>query len=134
MAGFETVVRPAIVPNIRPSAAQKVVAFDDPGQGFAVIHGNPAKELNLTTTTSISISRNNGQEVERRVDRMRVYQMDDGGNINKDNFVDVEVANRLRVKDPTGRVTTYYRPAPSADNIELLKPDIIYNTPAGGNL
>jgi hypothetical protein len=134
MAGFETIVRPAVVPNIRPSPAQKVVAFDDPGQGFAIIHGNPAKQLNLTTTTSISISRNNGQEVERRVDQVRIYQVDEQGNINKSNFVDVEVANRLRVKDPTGRVTTYYRPTPTADNIELLKPDIIYNTPAGGNL
>jgi hypothetical protein len=130
MAGFETVVRPAIVPNIRPSPAQKVVAFDDPGQGFAIIHGNPAKQLNLTTTTSVSISRNNGQEVERRVDRLRVYQKDADGNINRDNFVDVEVANRLRVKDPTGRVTTYYRPAPTADNIEMLTGNILYNTPS----
>jgi hypothetical protein len=128
MAGFETVVRPAVVPNIRPSAAQKVVAFDDPGQGFAIIHGNPAKQLNLTTTTSVSISRNNGQEVERRVDRMRVYQVDESGNVNKGNFVDVEVANRLRVKDPTGRVTTYYRPAPTGNNIEMLQSDIIYTT------
>src|SRR6516162_2575206 len=116
MAGFETVVRPAVVPDIRPAAARKVVAFDDPGQGFAVIHGNPAKQLNLTTTTSVSISRNNGQEVERRVDKVRVYQVDTSGNVNKDNYVDSYVTNRMRVKDPTGRVTTYYRPAAPADN------------------
>jgi hypothetical protein len=111
MAGFETIVRPAIVPNIRPSAAQKVVAFADPEQGFAVIHGNPAKQLNLTTSISISISRSIGQETQRRGDIVRVYQKQDDGTINKENFVDLYTTNRMRVRDGQGTTRTHYQPA-----------------------
>src|SRR5262245_1014201 len=131
---FDLVVRPSVMPNIRPSPAQRVVAFDEPGQGFAVIHGNPAKQINLTKTTSISISRSNGIETQRRVDVARIYQVDENGNINKENFVDVEVTNRLRVKTPQGTETTYYRRVQEKDNISIQERDRIYNTAAGGTL
>src|SRR5215471_3735637 len=99
MATFEYIVRPVVIPNIRPAPAQKIVPSSaattvDPEKGFAIIHGNPAKQLDLTTTTSSSISRSNGVEVHRRVDRVRVYQVTDDG-VNKDNYVDIEVANKL---------------------------------------
>jgi hypothetical protein len=126
---FEQIVRPFVSPNIRPSGARKIAAFDDPEQGFAVIHGNPAKQLNLTRTTSISISRSMAQETQRRVDKMRIYQKEDDGTVNKENFVDVEVANRLRLKDGQGRLTRHYRRQPESDNVERLEKDLIRNTP-----
>jgi len=139
MAGFERIVRPSVLPNIRPKPAQKVVTFTelgtDPGtRGFAVIHGNAAKQLNLTHSTSQSISRSVGVEMQRRVDRMRIYNVDDNGNVNKDTFIDIEIANRLRVQDANGTFTRHYKRQPEKDNIELLKKDILYNSTSGGVL
>jgi len=140
---LETVVRPAILPNIRPSAARTIVGSSDPEQGFAIIHGNPARQLNLTTSTSISISRSVGQELERRVDRMRVYQVTEGGVntdgepervVNQDNFIDVEITNRMRLKDGANRFTRHYGRLAERDNISLLERDILYNTKSGGYL
>jgi hypothetical protein len=130
--GFESIVRPSVFPNIRPSGAQKVVA-NDPAEGFAVIHGNPARQLNLTQTVSVSINRSSGVEVQRRVDKMRVYQVTDDG-VNKDNYVDIEVANKLIWQDYNGRHTRYYKRLPEKDNIELRDKDILYNRKAGGLL
>jgi len=138
MPAFEYIVRPVVIPNIRPAPAQKIVAPSvastaDPEKGFAIIHGNPAKQLDLTQTTSVSISRSNGVEVQRRVDKVRVYQVTDDG-VNKDNYVDIEVANKLVWADYNGRQKRYYKRAKTADNIELRDRDILYNRQAGGQL
>ena len=42
-------------------------------------------------------------ETERRVDEVRVYQKDDDGTVNKDNFVDIEVANKIKMRAPGRR-------------------------------
>jgi len=131
---FYSIVRPEILPKIRPTAERKIAAFTDPDQGFAVIHGNPAKQLNLTTSKSISTSRSNGVEYQRRVDLMRVYQKNDDGTVNRDNFIDVEIANRLRVRDAKGTTTTYFKRLPQKDNIELLEENLIYSRVAGADL
>jgi hypothetical protein len=128
--GFESIVRPSVLPNIRPSGAQKVV-FNDPAEGFAAIHGNPAKQLNLTRTVSISINRSSGVEVHRRVDKSRVYQVTDDG-VNKDNYVDIEVTNKLIWADYLGRHKRYYKRLKPADNIEILDTDTAYNRSFGG--
>jgi len=138
MAAFETIVRPVVIPNIRPAPAQKVVGTSavssaDPEKGFAIIHGNPAKQLDLNTSTSISMSRSNSVEVHRRVDKVRVYQVTDDG-VNKDNYVDVEVTNRLIWADYNGRAKRNYKRQKPADNIEVLDKDINYNRAAGGTL
>jgi|SRR5215471_18168390 len=138
MAAFETIVRPVVLPNIRPSPAQKTVASatastSDPEKGFAVIRGNPAQMIVITETSSISITRSNGVETQRRVDRVRVYQVTDDG-VNKDNYVDVEVTNKLIWQDYTGRHKRYYKREKPADNVEVKDVDILYNRQAGGNL
>jgi len=70
-------------------------------------------------------------EVQRRVDVVRVYQMtdDSGGssvaravaadNVNKDNFVDIEVANKVWMDDGTVLSRYGYSRAQEADNIEI---------------
>jgi len=138
MAAFETIVRPVVVPNIRPVPAHPIASsgttsMPNPDAGFAIIHGNPARQVDLSTTVSSSISRSSGVEVQRRVDKVRVYQVTDDG-VNKDNYVDIEITNRLIWADYTGRQKRYYKKSKKADNIELLTPDVMYNRRAGGNL
>lgn len=98
MTGFETIVRPVVFPDIRPPPAQTLPPAADPEKGFCTINGNPAKEVNLTTSWSSSTSTSHQVETQRRVDTARVYQMDDDGTINRDNFVDVESANRIKTR------------------------------------
>lgn len=105
--GFEVVVRPAILPNIRPAPAQSLPPLDDPDKGFAVIRGNGAKQIDLSSSWSSSSSTNQQKETQRRVDEARVYQQNDDGTVNKDNFVDIEVVNKLWMKGPKGNFTGF---------------------------
>lgn len=100
MAGFETVVRPVVFPDIRPAPAQPIPPPVDPTQGFATIRGNGGKTVSFSNSYSSTISSSQRSEIERRVDVARVYQKDDKAKINKKNFVDIEAVNRLKVKGP----------------------------------
>jgi hypothetical protein len=95
MAGFEIVVRPAVFPDIRPAPAQPVPPADDPDKGFATIHGNGAKQVDLSYSYSGSASTSQHTEIKRREDEGRVYQKEDNGKINKKNFVDIRKANKV---------------------------------------
>jgi hypothetical protein len=153
MAGFEIIVRPVVFPNIRPAPAQPVPPADDPDKGFATIRGNGAKEISLASSYSKSASSSTHTELERREDEARVYQKKKDGKINKDNFVDIRAANRIKMKGPpaqkgnnnpsfgnsgqgpmTGddlsaytieRGLWYYRPIKEKDNIEIRRRNII---------
>jgi hypothetical protein len=96
MAGFETVVRPVVLPDIRPKPAQTLPPADDPTKGFCEIKGNPAKEVNFSNSRSMSMSKSIHVETERTEDEARVYQQNDDGTVNKDNFVDVRVARKIK--------------------------------------
>jgi hypothetical protein len=136
--GFEVVVRPVVFPNIRPAPAQPSRAADDPTQGLATINGSGGQFLDLQYSNSINSSSSNPTETRRRVDVVRVYQKEDGGggssvalargvvapragnggNINRDNFVDIEVANRIWMKgSPVSRYN--YARVQETDNIEI---------------
>lgn len=139
MAGFETIVRPAVFPNIRPVKPEQLAPQDAPDTQ-QVIRGNPASVASNTYSVHESYQINRNTEKERRVDVMRVYQKDDDGKITKENFVDIEVTNRMRKQggkgpaNPTGQgdsyaiapdFTTYYAPAKEADNIERREQNVI---------
>ena len=94
MAGLEVVVRPLIFPDIRPRPRPALPPQDDPTKGFAVIQGNPAVSTSFSQSWSLSSSHSNPVETERRVDEARVYQMDDDGTVNKENFIDIQVAKQ----------------------------------------
>ena len=98
MAGFEIVVRPAVFPNIRPAPARLLPPADDPEKGFAVIRGNPAKMMSLSYSYSFNASSGNATETEREVDEARIYQQDDDGTIDRDNFIDVQVPTEIKNK------------------------------------
>lgn len=102
MAGFEVVVRPVVFPDIRPRARQSLPPQDDPEKGFAVIKGNPAKVVGFTNSWSMSSSKSKPTETERRVDVTRVYKKDDDGTVDKNTYVDLEVANRITMNHGSG--------------------------------
>jgi hypothetical protein len=141
MAGFEVVVRPAVLPNIRPAPPRVLAPADDPEQGKAEIGGGGLSTISESYSYSSSVSRNKPTEVKRRVDVTRIYQKGNtsslpppapggrqgdntSGAVNKKNFVDVEVANKIWM---TGRddETYYYERIKAADNIEIMRKDVI---------
>jgi hypothetical protein len=134
MAGFETIVRPVVFPNIRPATPQNVPPKDATGTE-QVIRGNPASVASNSRSVHEAWSLSRNVETERRVDVMRIYQKDDQGNVNKDNFVDVEITNRMRRRgglapSNTGgtasqQYTNYYRRQPETDWIKLFDQDQI---------
>jgi hypothetical protein len=137
MAGLEVVVRPVVFPNIRPAPARALAPEDNPDQGIATLGGSGGRLIDLPHSFSTSFSQQRQTETKRLVDVERIYQVDEDGNINKQNFVDVERAKGSRFdigesKDPTdlGPVDpsdsgadaikyTYIEPEPK-DNVEIL--------------
>jgi hypothetical protein len=116
MAGFEIVVRPVVFPDIRPAPARSLPPADDPTKGICKITGKGSHPLSLSTSTSVSMSKSKPRETERRVDEVRVYQMDDNGKVTRGNFVDLEIANRIKMKD-AGRNDTPISSKPGDINI-----------------
>jgi hypothetical protein len=131
MAGFEVIVRPVVFPNIRPAPPRVLAPEDDPEQGIAVISGAGGRLINLPHTWSVSVSRQGPhRETKRQVDLERVYQVDDKGNINKQNFVDVERMKKLRAdtKEDTshsgmarGMMKIEFSDPPPRANVETLE-------------
>lgn len=131
--GFETVVRPVVFPNIRPAPARTLPPVSNSEQGFCVINGASGKAVSLTYSWNANHSKSRAVETERRVDVMRVYQKEDDGTINKKNFLDVEVANRLKTKGgklPSSRSIPAPSPgggAPEPDTYpDSLAEDLMY--------
>lgn len=117
--GFEVVVRPVVFPNIRPAPAQPQAPASDPTQGLATINGSSGQFLDLQYSWSFNSSQSNPSESKRRVDTARVYQMDDDGNVNRDNFIDVDVANKIWMNDGNIDQRYNYQRMKEADNIEI---------------
>ena len=121
---FEVVVRPVVMPDIRPAPAQPVPPADDPTKGICTIRGSNGKFLDLAYSWSASTSQNNQSEFKRRVDVARVYQMDDEENVNRDNFVDIEVANTVWYKYTDGtRGVADWMPVREAPNTDVFEYD-----------
>lgn len=126
MAGLEVVVRPVIFPDIRPPPAQPLPAPVNPDEGFAVIHGQGAKQINLPNSYSKSASSSVRSEKKRRVDKVRVYQKDDSGAVNKENFIDLEVLTKVWMKQGGAEeIVDFYRKPEEADNLEIKSRDVI---------
>jgi hypothetical protein len=125
MAGFEVVVRPMVLPNIRPPSPRVLPPQDDPEQGFAVIGGSGGGLIDLPYTWNFSFTTQAAvQEVKRQFDKERVYQVDDEGNINKGNFVELERLSRIRVETADGPQKILFAEPPELDNVEILDRDI----------
>lgn len=135
MAGFELIVRPMIIPDIRPAARQSIAPVEaDPEKGLVVIRGTSAKTIELPFSYNLQWSAVIRQEVERLYDVQRVYQKvagDEGGGgstraaeggVNRSNYVDVEVARRITMAD--GSVFNYGKPLES-DSVETIDRNLV---------
>ena len=142
MAGLENVVRPVVFPNIRPQPARSLPPADDPEKGFCIIKGNGAKQVDVSYSYSMSMSKSRSVETERCVDEARVYQQEDDGTINRENFVDLDVPYKIKSREgklprgdgarsevdgmsvasqPTAPIRiAFYRRVKGTDNIEIL--------------
>jgi len=134
---FETVVRPFVIRTLRPPApSQLLVPEDDPSQGFAVLSGAGMEKINSTYNEQSSWSKAREVETQRTVDVQRVYQKEEDGTVNKENFVEVENTRELRTERGDGTEERYYFAPPSeADNIETIEKDKVItneNWAAGG--
>lgn len=135
MAGFEVLVRPMILPNIRPAPRPAVAPAPaaDPEQGLVIIRGSSAKTIALSDSYSTSFTVNYAsKETSRTVDIARVYQQEEapsgGGGatgVNKDNYVDVELAKHFKMRDlGGGAYEYYYTPVKESSNVEVLQRDV----------
>ena len=128
---FEILVRPYVTPAIRPGPPPSIVPKDDPAFGKAVIGGSSGQIIKLTLSEQSSWSRSHAVETKRQVDRERVYQKKPPtpehpeGEIEKENYVDVERIKKLEMQGPNGELLKYDYALPSkSDNIELLEGNV----------
>jgi hypothetical protein len=123
--GFEVVVRPAVFPNIRPASPRVLMPEDNPTQDIAVIGGSSGKFVGTSLSWSTSLSRQNPyQEAARQFTKERVHQVDDKGNVNKKNYVDVERVQKIRLQTIDGPLRFVYEDPPPRENIETLARDL----------
>jgi hypothetical protein len=144
MAGMEIVVRPVVFPDIRPQPPRRLPPEEDPTKGICTIRGQGSFLVTFSIASNWSVTYGKTKEIKRRVDTTRIYQKDKDGTINKDNFVDVDVANKVWMKGGTApktattetagepipgtstsygteKWTEYYKPVKEEDNIEIIE-------------
>jgi hypothetical protein len=127
MAGFEVVVRPMVLPNIRPAPSTRVLqAEDDPASGMCTIGGSGGGGLiDLPRSWNVSVSYQKPQRESTRVfDKQKVYQVDEQGNINRSNFVEVERLKKVRLDDDKGSIKVIYADPPERPNVETTAADV----------
>ena len=130
MAGFEVIVRPVILPDIRPQRPRTLAPEDNADSGIAVLSGSGGKMIDLTQSESTSVSRSKHIEKKRKFDVERVYHKDDAGKIDKDQFVDVERVKKIDMVDGLGAPTSIrYEDPPPRDNVEVLETDQVRTNP-----
>lgn len=134
MAGLEVVVRPVVLPNIRPAPPRVLAPEDDPEKDIAVISGSGGGPIDLTHSWSYSVSRQRAEEeAVRQFNKERVYQKDEKtGRINFDNYVDVERLKRVRLDSDQGPRKMNYADPPKADNVEVLQSNVTRSAAGGG--
>jgi hypothetical protein len=124
--GLEVVVRPVVFPNIRPTTPRVLLpSADSPDQGLCALSGGGGKFIGTSFSWSVNISKSKPKKEEKRqVDKKRVYQVDNDGNINKDNFVDVEQTKKIKLKGEADTDKIIYAQGSDPENVETLEKDI----------
>jgi hypothetical protein len=126
MAGFEVVVRPVVLPAIRPTPARPAAPQDDPEKDIAVIAGLGGKLIDLAFSQSGSVSRSRLVEVRRVYDLIRMYAYDESGTIIRDVYLDIEVVTRVEFVINGGvSWTEQYAHQAYGPNVEVLAQDLV---------
>lgn len=123
MSGLETIVRPVVLPNIRPAPARSKAPDDDADRGVCVLNGSSGRLIDLSISESSSITRSRANELKRRYDEVRVYQKEDDGTVNRDNFVDQQVVNKMWLQAGDGTIQkARFKRVRETDNVEIIRP------------
>ena len=101
MAKLENIIRPVVFPKIRPPArVRSTLPEGEEAENVHVIRGGSGGFIDLPFSWSINTDRSKQQEVKRRVDEVRVHQMDEEGNVDEDIWIDVHLTNKLWMRQP----------------------------------
>ena len=121
--GFEVIVRPVILPNIRPMVPRVLAPEDDPSSGTAVLGGSGGKLIDLTQSEQSSWSRSKETETRRTFVTERIYKVDEDGAVDKSTFVDVERVKKMTTVEGNGiEKQVIYADPPEKENVEIIKP------------
>lgn len=113
--GLEIVVRPVVLPNIRPRPPQIPVVVDEDEEPSEIV-GNSGRAISLSHGRRWSFTRPHQTETRRTFDLMRVKNPEDS-----DQYVDVEVTTRLYTRDQRNeRGKLRLRPPDETANIEAI--------------
>lgn len=125
--GFETVVRPAILPNIRPQPARTLRIEDAPDKGLAVITGGSLSGIvSLSNSESHSWTRQRMVEVKRWFDKVKVFAHFEDGTINRDSWFEVEVLTRIEyLENGKETIGQTFAPFQNAKDAEIMERDVV---------
>jgi hypothetical protein len=133
---FESTIRPFVNPSIRPSGLRSKPIGDDSSGSASIGGGSTVATRKWTRSEQASWSRSQPVETKRVVDRERVYQKKPPtpehpkGEIEKENYVDVERIRSLTMQDGSGQLVRYDYALPSrSDNVEVLQEKVTINNP-----
>jgi hypothetical protein len=121
--GLEVVVRPLVLPNIRPPVALRIASPDDPTKGLASLGGSGGGTF-VGTSYSFSMSYSSSHpkhENKRQVDVERVYQKDGKGSINRNNYIDVQRTKKIKLITDDGYERILYASVEQPDNVETIE-------------
>lgn len=126
-AGFESLVRPYVQPKFRPKFTPLVRPLPDVEQGKFAFTGSSSQVETLSKSEQGSWSKSIPVETRRTVTKQRVYQKKPDGTVEKENFVDVEHATEIEMREGDGTTKRYvYADPPMANNIENIEVGTVY--------
>ena len=124
---LEVVVRPIVLPDIRPPAPRRIAPPDDPTKGLATLGGGGSGTfIGTSASQSVNMTKQKPhKETRRQVDVERVYQTDDAGNVNRNTFIDVERMKKVRAEAKDGgnyqTLRTIFTEAKQRDNVQVIE-------------
>ena len=121
--GFETIVRPAVFPNIRPAAARTLPIADAPDKGLAVISGGGASSvISLPYSETHSWTKSRMVEVKRHFDKARIYYTNPDGTINRNEYWEFEVLTRIEyLENGHTAFGQQFAHMPEGENVQVIQ-------------
>ena len=114
--GFETIVRPAVFPNIRPAPARLSLPGDAPDKGVATLGGSGGGVIDLPWSESFSMSRGH-HETKRTFEKVRMPYTNPDGTLDWSHYIEFEIATKFEFS-PSFDLN--FDPPHEADNLHLL--------------
>ena len=120
--GFETIVRPAVFPNIRPQPTRSLPVADAPDQGLAVISGGGGGSvISLPHSESHSWSRSRQVEVKRHFTKARIYYSRPDGSLDYSKYWEFEVLTAIEfLENGQSAWGMQFGPMPEGDNVQII--------------